>query len=88
VIREIRIVPSALSSVALVLESELMVRVEAVLVTSEQSDPLWTESQLVVRERFMESADPQVAASQKEQALLRVAAELAGRIHDGIAQAY
>lgn len=86
VIREVRVAASALSSVALVLESELEVHLDVRLVSPERSDPVWSDPDLVVRERFLESADPQVARSHKEQALLRIAAEVAGRIHDGIAQ--
>lgn len=54
----------------------------------ETAAPIWREHRIVLTERFLTSADPGVHESNKERALLRMAAELAGRVHDALLQTF
>ena len=51
-----------------------------------ESTPLWRHEGLTYSERFPASADPQVYRTNKEQAMRRLASEIASRIHDELYQ--
>ena len=79
---------SSYSSSALALEEtvEVMFDVSVRRVTS--SELVWQHPRFQVREVFLASADPQVYASNKEQALRRVSSEIAERVHDELFQRF
>jgi hypothetical protein len=83
-IRAVTIQPSAFSSVALALEYEIEMVVEFDLARTDGTPPVWGSNQVVLRERFLASADAGVNEDNKEEALQRMAAELAGRVHDAL----
>ena len=49
---------------------------------------VWRHEGLHLTERFLASLDPNVYESNKEQALRRLTAEIAGRIHDELFQKF
>lgn len=84
-IREVRVQPTAFSSVALALEDRLELVIEVAITRA--GEVVWASDGLSEGERFPASADPQVYETAKEQALRRIAAGLAARIHDELYQA-
>jgi hypothetical protein len=75
----------AFSSVALTLEDVIEVSVS--LQIARGGSIVWENNALRGSERFLASPDPQVYASNKEQALRRIASGLAQQVHDGLFQA-
>ena len=88
VIREFETRPTSFSSVSLALEHEIRLVVELDLSRGETETPLWRQHRITLRERYLASADPGVEQSNKEQALRRMASELAGRVHDGLLETF
>ena len=88
VVREVRVEPSAFSSVGLALENRIEVELEISLVRGPGRELVWRHSPLVLREVFLSSADAQVRHSNREQALRRLASDTAGRIHDELQQTF
>jgi hypothetical protein len=87
-ISDVSIQPVAFSSVSLALEYEIRLVVNFGLVRGNGGAPLWEAYRIELRERFLESADPGVHATNKEEALQSMAAELAGRVHDVLVQTF
>jgi hypothetical protein len=88
VIQEVSIRPVAFSSVSLALEYEIGMVVALDVVHSGSTAPVWDGHRVELKERFLGSADPGVHESNKEEALQRMAGELAGRVHDVLVQAF
>lgn len=84
-IQSVRVDASASSSVGLSLENRLSVRLEVSLLRA-GGDLVWSHERLALEERYLSSADAGVRESNREQALRKLAAEVAGRIHDEITQ--
>ena len=87
-VRNVHVAPSSTSSVGLELENRVDVVLEISLLRSGTQELLWTHASLRLRELFLSSADAQVRESNKEQALRRSAAGVAGRIADEVAQTF
>jgi hypothetical protein len=83
VVRDIQVVPTSFSSVGLEIEGRVTVHLEIRM--RRASELLWTQ-RIVVFEQFLSSADAQIRESNKEQALQRLASDVAGRIHDELDQ--
>ncbi|MEE8557974.1 MAG: LPS assembly lipoprotein LptE [Myxococcota bacterium] len=88
VIQEADVLPTAFSSVALALEYEFRIEVDLDLTRGDEEAPLWEAYRVALRERFLESPEPGVHLSNKEEALQRMAVELAGRVHDVLFQTF
>ena len=88
VVRDVRLTTSAVSSVGLNLEIELMLTVDVELLRGAPRERVWQHEGLRIREKFLASADAQVHVTNKEQALRSVAARLAGQLHDEIVQTF
>jgi hypothetical protein len=88
VVRQVTVRPSAFSSVALELEDRLEVVLDVELLAGPERELRWRHARLSADESFLSSADAQVRAANREQALRRVAAELAARIHDELTQTF
>lgn len=88
VIREIEVSASAFSSVALVVEDTLQVTLDVAVARGATGNEVWRHEGLHLTERFLASLDPNVYESNKEQALRRLTAEIAGRIHDELFQKF
>lgn len=88
VIQEAEVQPTAFSSVSLALEYEFRIEVDLDLTRGDEETPLWEAYRVALRERFLESPEPGVHFSNKEEALQRMAAELAGRVHDALFQTF
>ncbi|MFQ5515163.1 MAG: LPS assembly lipoprotein LptE [Myxococcota bacterium] len=87
-VTELEIVPSAFSSVALTVEDTVIVHLDVEVLRSATGRRIWGWRDLTLAERFAASPDPQTYRSNKKQALLRLTAELAARIHDGLFEAF
>jgi hypothetical protein len=79
---------SSYSAGALALEESIEVTFDVSVRRAESSELVWQHPGFRVREVFLSSADPQVYASNKEQALRRVSSEIAGRVHDELFQRF
>jgi hypothetical protein len=79
---------SSYSSGALALEESIEVILDVNVRRSQSSEIVWQHPGFRVREVFLSSADPQVYASNKEQALRRVSSEIAQRVHDELFQRF
>ena len=88
VVRAVRVVPSAFSSVGLALESRVEAELEISLVRGPDRELVWRHDPLLLAEVFLSSADAQVGHTNREQALRRLASETAGRIHDELSQTF
>ncbi len=88
VVRKVTIAPSAFSSVSLELENRVEVVVEVAVFSGAERELLWRDERLTEAEQFLSSADAQVRESNREQALRRIAADLAARIHDELTQTF
>jgi hypothetical protein len=88
VVRQLTVVPSAFSSVSLELENRVEVVVEVALFSGTERALLWRDERLAEAEQFLSSPDAQVRESNREQALRRIAADLAARIHDELTQTF
>jgi hypothetical protein len=85
-IRSVEVRPTSFSSVGLALEYELLVALEVEVRRGGGGERVWKQRKLRERERYLASSDAGVERSNREQALRRIAAEVAGRIHDELAQ--
>ncbi len=82
VVKEVKVSPSSFSSVSLALEDTIEVTIDVYVKRSVDSRTIWSHRLLQLDEQFLASADPNVYESNKEQAMRRISAEFAGRIHD------
>lgn len=78
--------PNSYSSVALALEDQIEIVFEASVRVARSGEIVWRHPDFRIAELFVSSADPQTYRSNKEQALRRVSAEIAERIHDELFQ--
>ena len=88
VVREVNLQHSGFSSVALALEDQLEVILDVAVTRGSGGELVWARDAWAQRERFTASADPQVYQSNKTQALRRMAAYVASRIHDELLQSF
>jgi Lipopolysaccharide-assembly len=79
---------SSYSAGALALEEAIEVAFDVSVHRSDNGELVWQHPGFHVREVFLSSADPQVFVSNKEQALRRVSAEIAERVHDELFQKF
>jgi hypothetical protein len=84
----LKTVVSAFSSVSLTVEDRLEVELDVFVMRSATMQNVWERNGWVLSEQFLSSPDPQVYESNKEQALRRLSAEIAGRIHDELFQRF
>ncbi len=87
-VRDVEVIPAAFSSVSLTVEDRLLVTVDVSVLRASTGQEVWRHTNLQVRERFQSSPDAQVYETNKEQALRRLTAEIAGRIHDELFQKF
>jgi hypothetical protein len=85
-VREVRVYPSSVSSISLELENTLEMVLWVELRRGNGRELVWRHEALVLREVYTTSADAQVRDTNKEQAMRRLASELARRIHDELTQ--
>ena len=78
----------AFSSVALSVEDSVEVELEVELRRAAASEPIWRRDRIRFSELFLSSPDPQTYESNKEQALRRLSALIAERIHDELFQRF
>jgi len=88
VLRSATVRSSSYSSSALALEESIEVVLDVTVRRAQSSEVVWQHPGFRVREVFLSSADPQVYASNKEQALRRVSSEIAERVHDELFQRF
>jgi hypothetical protein len=88
VVRQVNVRPSAFSSVSLELEDRVEVELDVTLLSGPDRALVWRHARLLADESFLSSADAQVRTSNREQALRRLASELAARIHDELTQTF
>jgi outer membrane lipopolysaccharide assembly protein LptE/RlpB len=88
VIRKVEITASALDSVGLSLENEVVLTVDVQVERVASGEPVWSVKKLVEVERFSASADSNVRATAKRRALIRLSSELASRIRDELFQTF
>lgn len=81
-IRSVRVRPSAFSSSALGVEDTLEVVFDVRVRRAGSEEVVWERERFTLSETFLSSPDPNVWHSNKEQALRRLSALAAGRIHD------
>jgi hypothetical protein len=79
---------SSYSAGALALEEGIDVVFEVNVHRVSTGELVWQHPDFHVREVFLSSADPQVFVSNKEQALRRISAEIAERVHDELFQKF
>jgi len=87
-IKSVTVHSTSYSSGALALEESIEVIFDVNVKRAESTEVLWQHPRFRVREVFLASADPQVYASNKEQALRRVSSEIAERVHDELFQKF
>ena len=78
----------AYSSVALALEDEIEIVLDVRVARSNGGEVLWGRQGWSRAETFTTSGDPNVYESNKLQALRRISAEVASRIHDELLQSF
>jgi hypothetical protein len=88
VLRSATVHSSSYSAGALALEEAVEVVFDVSVHRAQSSELVWQHPNFRVREVFLSSADPQVYASNKEQALRRVSSEIAERVHDELFQRF
>lgn len=76
------------SSGGLALEQRVEVKFEVSVRQRESGKVVYRHPDFSVTEVFLSSADPQVSASNKEQALRRVSSSIAERVHDELFQRF
>ena len=79
---------STYSASALALEETMEVVFDVNVHRMGTSELIWQHPDFHMREQFFSSADPQVFASNKEQALRRLASGIAERVHDELFQRF
>jgi hypothetical protein len=87
-IEHIDIQPLSFSSVAIELENRVTVTASVVLKRKEDQTILWSVSRLVGREEYDSTPDFNVNLRNREQALRKLATDLAGSVHDEIFRVY
>jgi hypothetical protein len=87
-IKSVIVHSSSFSSGALALEESVEVVLDVNVKRAESSEILWQHPRFHVREVFLASADPNVYASNKEQALRRISSEVAERVQDELFQKF
>ena len=87
-IREVRVRSAVFSSVEFSVEDEVRVSLRVSVGHPAEGRSLWEQPDLRVSEKFRSSPDPQVYKSNKQQALRRLSARIAERIHDGLFQRF
>ncbi len=87
-IREVRIRASSFSSVALSVEDAIEVELGIEVRPAAGGEPVWRRESIRFTELFLSSPDPQTNESNKEQALRRLSALIAERIHDELFQRF
>jgi hypothetical protein len=88
VLHTVTVHSSSYSSSALALEESVEVIFDVNVKRAQTSEVVFQHQHFRVREVFLSSADPQVYASNKEQALRRVSSEIAERVHDELFQRF
>ena len=81
-----RVRAAVFSSVDYAAEDELRLSVRVQIRNPASGQTVWQASDLRISEKFLSSPDPQVYESNKQQALRRLSALLAERVHDGLIQ--
>jgi hypothetical protein len=76
------------SSGGLALEERVVVSFDVLVKRSESGEIVYRHPDFNITEVFLSSADPMVYASNKEQALRRVASAIAERVHDELFQKF
>ena len=87
-IESVSVQPRSFSSVALAVEDTVELRVAVEVRRSGDGDLVWKHDDLRISELFLSSPDPNVQLSNREQALRRLSALLAERIHDELFQIF
>ena len=81
-VTRLRARPSAFDSVALSVEETVEVDLDVSVERAATRESVWHRDDMSFVVRFLASPDPQTHDANKEQALLRLTAEVAARIHD------
>jgi hypothetical protein len=84
----VSVAPRSFSSVALAVEDMVELRVAVEVRRSSDGGVVWKREELRLSELFLSSPDPNVQLSNREQALRRLSALLAERIHDELFQVF
>ncbi|MFI5316390.1 MAG: LPS assembly lipoprotein LptE [Myxococcota bacterium] len=88
VLHTVMVHSSSYSSRALALEESIEVTLDVSVRRTESNEVVWQHPDMHEREVFLSSADPQVYASNKEQALRRLSSAIAERVHDELFQRF
>ena len=88
VLRSALVRSSSYSAGGFALEESLDVTFDVIVRRAASEEILYQHPDFRVHEVFLSSADPQVYASNKEQALRRVSSEIATRVHDELFQRF
>ncbi len=88
VVREVSVRHSAVSTVGLALEDELELVVDVSIRRRADGRVVWRRNGWKQLERYTSSADLQVQHTNREQALRRLSAELASRLHDELVTSF
>jgi hypothetical protein len=84
VVRDVAINRRSFSSVAFALEYEVRLRVQVAVTRSDGTKLQVDESLLNESERYLASADVEVARTHRQEALRRLSGVLASRVHDAL----
>jgi hypothetical protein len=87
-IRQVRVRASSFSSVALAVEDRVEIQLDIAVTRAADDELVWERENFEFSELFLSSPDPQVYESNKEQALRRLSALIAERIHDELFQRF
>ncbi len=87
-IHEVRVQTAAFSSVGMTLEDKVSVLLDVSVARASDAESVYRRAGLQESERFTASSDPQVYETNKEDALRRITAEVAARIHDELFQTF
>lgn len=87
-IRDVQVKTTAFSSVGMTLEDQVSVRLDVSVARASDAESIYQRTGLLETERFAASADPQVYEANKEEALRRITAEVAARIHNELFQTF
>ncbi len=88
VVREVSIRHSAVSTVGLALEDQLELVVDVSIRRRADGNVVWHREGWKQLERYTSSADLQVQHTNRDQALRRLSAELASRLHDELVTSF
>jgi hypothetical protein len=84
----VRVQPRSFSSVALAVEDRVEVQLAIEVRRAVDGEVVWKRGDLRLSELFLASPDPNVQLANREQALRRLSALLAERIHDELFQRF